>query len=304
MTCDNLIGADVVTSEGKLVHCNKEENSDLFWALRGGGGNFGIVTNFEFQLFDVGPIVKAGPVVFSLKDTASVLKGINDLKCSEELTPWCVIRQCPPFPFVPEEHHFKTVCVLALVWIGAEDQADMAVKPYLNLATPLGSGFGPVPLAAFNQAFDPLLTPGFRNYWKTCNMKELNKGAIDAFVAAAEKLPNFGSELFIGNIAGAALRVKPTATAYSHRTAPFFVNCHTRWENPQEDDENRKFARDLMTALKPHSDGTQYQNFVSEGDEGEGDIYGVNAKKLAEVKMKYDPKNFFSFNYNIAPKSA
>ena len=308
MTVDSFIGADVVTAEGKIIHCNDNENADLMWALRGGGGNFGIVTKFVFKLQDVGPTVYAGPIVYPLDSGKDVFSKFTELAkddvMSEELTPWVVLRQCPPFPFIPEEHHFKPVIVIAICYCGNVDGGEAAVKPFLELGTPIGSHVGPCPLSAWNQAFDGMLTPGVRNYWKTCNIPEhFGEGIIDVFLDAATKLPNFGSEVFICRVGGYTNKIAKDETAYAHRGAAYFVNCHTRWEKVEEDDINRKFAADLMNGLGPFTDGTQYQNFVSEGDEETSDVHGSNKAKLIEVKKKYDPTNFFRVNYNISTSS-
>lgn len=268
-----------------------------------GGGNFGIVTNFEFQLYPVGPVT-AGPIVFPLDEAKHVLQGLNSLypNMPEELCPWGVFRQCPPFPFIAEEHHFKPVFIIAVCWIGAPEDAKAEIDKIRALGSPLlGDGVGEMPLAAWQQAFDPLLTPGFRNYWKTNNFVDLNDGMIDALCSAGESLVNFGTEVFIAAVGGAATRVPSDKTAYAHRNANFIVNCHTRWESPGEDDVNKTFARDLFKDLLPFSDGTSYSNFVSAGDEKPEEEYGPALAKLAKVKAEYDPDNFFSVNYNVVP---
>jgi FAD/FMN-containing dehydrogenase len=267
-------------------------------------GNFGIATNFTFHLHSVGPMVTAGPIVFPLEDASTVLKGLARIgkMCDEDLTAWSVFRQAPPFPFVPEEMHLKPVLIVAVCFVGDAEAADAAIEPIKKLGNVLGHGVGRVPFAAWQQAFDALLTPGFRNYWKTNNFSLLEPKMIEALVEKAHSMPNFGTEIFLAQLGGCIARVDPSKTAYAHRSVEYLVNCHTRWESPEEDAENVAFARNLFKTLTPYSDGTTYSNFVSDGDENAKDVYGANLGKLAEVKTKYDPENFFSVNCNIHPK--
>jgi FAD/FMN-containing dehydrogenase len=333
MTIDSLVSANVVTADGTTVRCDEQNAPDLFWAIRGGmsafrnktlmcpfhslltrfgsflhvlgGGNFGIVTNFSFRLHSVGPMVTAGPIVFPLEEATTVLNGLAAIgkKGDEDLTAWSVFRQAPPFSFVPEEKHFKPVLIVAVCFVGDAEAADAAIDPIKLLGNVIGHGVGRVPFAAWQQAFDPLLTPGFRNYWKTNNFSSLEPKMIEALVEKAHIVPNFGTEIFLAQLGGCIARVDPSTTAYAHRNVEYLVNCHTRWEKPEEDAENIGFARDLFKTLTPYSDGTTYSNFVSDGDEKAEEVFGTNLAKLTEVKTKYDPENFFSVNYNIRPES-
>jgi hypothetical protein len=250
-------------------------------------------------------MVTAGPIVFPLEEATTVLKGLALIgkEGDEDLTSWSVLRQAPPFPFVPEEKHFKPVLIVAVCFVGDAEAADAAIDPIKKLGNALGHGVGRVPFAAWQQAFDPLLTPGFRNYWKTNNFTSLEPSMIEALAEKAHSMPNFGTEIFLVQLGGCIARVDPSKTAYAHRSVEYLVNCHTRWEKPEEDAENISFARDLFEILTPYSDGTTYSNFVSEGDEKTEDVFGTNLAKLTEIKTKYDPENFFSVNYNIRPKA-
>jgi FAD/FMN-containing dehydrogenase len=336
MTIDSLVSANVVIADGTTIRCDEHNASDLFWAIRGGGksihiksflchmpaptvfsrawstfftrflgGNFGIVTNFSFHLHNVGPMVTAGPIVFPLEEATTVLNGLARIgkMGDEDLTAWSVFRQAPPFPFVPGENHFHPVLIVAVCFVGDAEAADAAIDPIMKLGNVLGHGVGRVPFAAWQQAFDALLTPGFRNYWKTNNFHSLEPEMIEALVEKAHAMPNFGTEIFVAQLGGFIARVDPSKTAYAHRGVEYLVNCHTRWIHPEEDAENIAFARDLFDTLAPYSDGTTYSNFVSDGDENAKDVYGANLARLAEVKTKYDPENFFSVNYNILPKA-
>lgn len=248
----------------------------------------------------------AGPVVFALDDTKQVLQGINKMfpTLPDEFCPWSVIRQAPPFPFVPEEYHFKPVLIVASCWCGEPGEGKAEFDKIRALANVVGDGVGEVPFAAWQQAFDPLLTPGFRNYWKTNNFHELSDGMIDGLIVSGKTLPNFGTEVFLASLGGAVNRVPKDKTAYAQRDVNFLVNCHTRWEKPEDDEVNKKFARDLFESLLPFSAGTSYSNFVSEGDEKAEEEYGPALAKLSAVKAKYDPGNFFSVNYNVTPTSS
>ena len=248
-------------------------------------------------------MVIAGPLVFAIEDAKQVLEGIGKQypTTSEELTPWGVFRQAPPFPFVSEEYHFKPVFIVACCWFGKPEDAKAEIDKIRSLGNVIGDGVGEVPFALWQQAFDSVLTPGFRNYWKSTNFTELSDGAIDVLCDGGANVPNFGAEVILAGIGGAVSRVPKDQTAYAQRDVQFLVNCHTRWETLEDDDVNKKFARDLAERLAPFSTGTAYSNFVSDGDEKPEKEYGSALAKLAAIKSKYDPENFFSINYNVAP---
>lgn len=204
---------------------------------------------------------------------------------------------------MPEDCHFKPVILVVPFFIGNEKEASAAIDPYMKLGNMLGHGVGSVPLANWNQAFDPLLGPGLRNYWKTFQFSELTDGMIDVLLKFGTNLVKFGSEIFVFAIGGAANRVAPGATAYAHRQGDYIMNFHMRWETHDDDDANQSFARDLATALEPYTSGAEYSNFVVDEDGKTDAIYGANLEKLASIKAHYDPENFFSTNYNILPKA-
>ena len=303
LTIDNLVGAEVVTANGERVHCSENEHPDLFWATRGGGGNFGIVTSFEFNLHPVGPEVMSGPLVFAHEETHNVLRGYRDFckTCPDELTVWAVLRGAPPFPFVPPEHHGKKVLILASLYNGPLDAGKKAMAPLRSLGSPIGDAIAPHPYAGFQQAFDPLLTPGARNYWKSHNFTELSDGLLDTLVENAANLPSPQSEIFIAQMGGATKRVASDATAYPHRDVEFVMNVHTRWEDPAEDDKCIAWARKFYKDTEPFATGGVYVNFISEGDDRADGAYGANHDRLVKVKSKYDSDNFFRLNQNIAP---
>jgi len=306
MSVDNLESADVVTANGDLVHASKDENSDLFWAVRGGGGNFGIVTNFEFRMHPVGPNVLSGLIVFPIEDARAVLGKYRELapRFSEDLNVWVVIRKAPPLPFLPAAVHGKEIAALAVFYSGDPEAGRNEIEPVRAFGKPYGEHIGVQPYTAWQRAFDPLLTPGARNYWKSHNFTELAGEAIDTLIAYAGKLPSPQTEIFIGLLGGYASRVPFDATAYANRDARFVLNVHARWEHPQEDERCIAWARDFFAKSAPYASGSVYVNFLTEDESDRVQAaYGPNYRRLGEVKKKFDPDNFFRQNQNIAPKS-
>ncbi|WP_313371459.1 FAD-binding oxidoreductase [Achromobacter animicus] len=304
MTVDNLVSADVVTADGQLLHASDSENPDLFWALRGGGGNFGVVTMFEFQLHPVGPEVYGGLVVIPLEQARDALARYRDAlpTMPQELTVWAVLRQAPPLPFLPAAVHGKPIIAFASCYTGGVDKGPDALQVVRGLGDPYGEHLGPMPYAAWQKAFDPLLTPGARNYWKSHNIGELEDGLIDAVVSAVQNVPSPQCEIFFGHIAGAAMQVPVSATAYPHRAAQFAMNVHGRWDDPKDDERCIAWARDIFKATEPWSQGGVYVNFLTQDETARvGAAYGENFDRLVQVKTRYDPHNLFRHNQNIKP---
>ncbi|MCW0001707.1 FAD-binding oxidoreductase [Pararhizobium sp. YC-54] len=305
LTIDSLVCADVVTADGNLVRASETENSDLFWALRGGGGNFGIVTAFEFKLHDLGPQVTAGLVVHPFKDAQTVLEQYRQAleTAPDELTCWAVMRAAPPLPFLPEEWHGKEVLVLAMCYCGDAASAETATARLRSIGKPIADVVGPCPFAGWQQAFDPLLTPGARNYWKSHDFMELSDTTIGILLDAVRRLPGPECEIFIAHVGGAAGRIATGATAFPQRNAHFIMNVHARWREPAGDEACIGWARRLFEAAKPYSVGTAYINFMPE-DEGDrvAAAYGSNYQRLCEIKRRYDPHNLFRMNQNVLPR--
>lgn len=304
LTIDNLLSADVVTADGELVRASQSENPDLFWALRGGGGNFGIVTAFEFQLHRMGPQVFSGLVVHPFDDAGAVLKGYaNALQTApDDLTCWVVMRQAPPLPFLPGEWHGREVLVLAICYCGNPEDGEKATARLRSLGNPVADVVGPTPFTAWQQAFDPLLAPGARNYWKSHDFTELSDQTIGLLADAVGKLPGPECEIFIGHVGGAAGRISLEATAFPQRNSHFVMNVHARWRDAKMDKACVEWARQLFEAAKPYATGTAYVNFMPADDAGRVETaYGGNYQRLVEAKQRYDPHNFFRMNQNVRP---
>ena len=304
MTVDNLLSANVVTADGRQLKASATENPDLFWGLRGGGGNFGVVTSFEFQLHPVGPNVLSGLIAFPFAEAKSVLTHFARFTRTmpEELNLWMVTRKAPPLPFLPEAVHGKEIVVLALCYAGDPAVGEKLIAPLRTFGTVVGEHVGVQPYAAWQQAFDPLLAKGARNYWKSHNFTELSEGAIDAIVEYAGKLPSPHSEIFVGTIGGATTRVAPEAMAYSSRDANYVMNVHGRWETAAEDERGKAWAREFFAKSQPFASKGAYINFLTEEEAGRiAFAYGATYKRLVEIKTKYDPRNFFRMNQNIKP---
>jgi FAD/FMN-containing dehydrogenase len=306
LTVDNLLGADVVLASGELVHASHQENQDLFWALRGGGGNFGVVTSFEFRLHPIGPQVLAGLIVHPFSNAKQILQGYHRAAMSapDDLSCWAVLRKAPPLPFLPPEVHGQEVVVLAVCYVGDPAKGQSAVAPIRALGKPIADVVGPTPFVGWQQAFDPLLTPGRRNYWKSHDFTELGDAALGVLIDYAGRLPSPECEIFIGQLGGAVNRVPATSTAYPHRDVNFVVNVHTRWGEASQDATCIGWAREFFGAMAPHATGGVYVNFMPE-DEAQrvsGGAYGPNYERLSQLKARYDPGNLFRQNQNIQPK--
>ena len=301
---DNVVSAEVVTVDGRKLKASADENEDLFWAIRGGGGNFGVITQWEFQLHPVGPEVTAGLIVYPLAQAEAVLRGYRDFAATAppECTVWVVLRKAPPLPFLSEDVHGTEVVVLAVFYAGSAEDGQRVLAPLQDLGTPHGVHVGPVPYVDWQQAFDPLLVGGFRNYWKSHNFTELSDDALSTMIKYTGNLPTSHCEIFIAHIEGAASRVALDATAYRHREARFVLNVHGRWENASEDDAVIGWAREFFEASKPYASEGAYINFMTEEEGGRvGSVYGENLDRLKELKRKYDPNNVLHLNQNIKP---
>ena len=304
MTVDKLVSVDMVTADGRTIRASETDNADLFWAIRGGGGNFGVVTQFEFQLVSVGPEIFAGLIVFPFSQAHQILNKYRQFVNSapEELNVWVVLRKAPPLPFLPENVHGREVVVLPIFYSGPVAEAEKFIAPLRAFGEAYGEHLGAQPYVAWQKAFDPLLTHGARNYWKSHNFTELVDGAVDSVIEFAGKLPSPQCEIFIGLIAGAPNRIAPDAMAYGHRDAKFVLNVHGRWDEAKDDQKCIGWARDFFKASAPYASAGAYVNFMT-AEEGDRVItaYGANYDRLVRIKKRYDPDNVFHLNQNIKP---
>ena len=304
VTVGNLVSAEIVTASGERLHIDRDHHADLFWAIRGGGGNFGVVTTFEFALYPVGPMVSAGLIVFPFAEARSLLRSYRDYveALDENISVWAVLRGAPPLPFLPESVHGTGIVALAFFSPQPLEQVQDALVTVRGFGSPIGEHVGAVPYAAWQQAFDPLLVPPARNYWKSHNFNTLSDAAIDVVVDYAGRLPSTQSEIFLGLIGGAANTRPPDETAYPHRAALYAMNVHTRWDTPAEDAACLAWAREFFRAAAPHAAGGVYINFLNEDEVDRiAEAYGPNYARLRQIKAQYDPQNLFRTNQNIRP---
>jgi FAD/FMN-containing dehydrogenase len=304
LTIDSLVSADVVTADGHLLRASTEENPDLFWAIRGGGGNFGVVTAFEFNLHPVGPEVLSGLVVHPFEGAGRLLRSYREavINAPEELTCWVVMRKAPPLPFLPVEWHGREVMIFAMCYAGDLAEGERVTKELRSLGHPLADVVGPHQLVDWQSAFDPLLTTGARNYWKSHDFEALENGALDVVTQAIRTLPSAECEVLIAHLGGAMSRVAPDATAFPQRTAHFVMNVHTRWRENKDDSDCIAWARELFKAAEPFAMGSAYVNFMPEDETDRVEtVYGSNYRRLAAIKGRYDPRNMFRMNQNIQP---
>ncbi|QXO15915.1 FAD-binding oxidoreductase [Vibrio ostreae] len=304
MTIDSLVSAHVVTADGRQILASETENSDLFWGLRGGGGNFGIVTQFEFKLHPVGPNVLSGLMVFPFAQAKSILTQFARFTqtAPDELSVWMVARKAPPLPFLSEDVHGKEIIALAMCYVGDPAEGEKLIAPLRQFGDVHGEHIGVQPFCDWQQAFDPLLTPGARNYWKSHNFTELSEGAIDCAIEYAASLPSPQCEIFIASLGCATGRPEPDAMAYSSRDANYVLNVHGRWDAKEDDEACIEWAREFFRKSKPFASGGAYINFLTqdEADRTES-AYGPTFKRLQAIKKKYDPDNLFRMNQNIKP---
>lgn len=303
LSLDNLISADVVTADGQFLVANERENADLFWALRGGGGNFGVCTSFEYRLHPVKDVY-AGPMFYEIDEAANILEFYREYMkdAPEAMGVFPAFQIAPPLPFIPEDRHGDMFFALVACWSGPIEEGEAAFKPFREVAPVVAEHVGPVPLPAINAAFDGLFPKGIRQYWKGNYVKELTDEAIATHVEHGRRAPTVSSTMHLYPIDGAAHRVAPDATAFGHRDANWSMVIVSAWEDPADDARNIAWVRDYSEAIAPHSEPGGYVNFMFTDDQDRAPVnYGANYQRLVEVKRKYDPDNVFHVNQNIKP---
>jgi FAD/FMN-containing dehydrogenase len=303
LSCDNLRSADVVTADGELLTASEDEHADLFWALRGGGGNFGVVTSLEFRLHQVATIY-GGPIFYPLDRARQVLEFYDEFiaKAPEELNAFFIFQIAPPLPFIPEDRHGETMCGIVTCWSGPLEQGEPALAPLLEDAGPvIAQHVGPMPYPALNSAFDGLYPDGLQHYWKANFVRDLTPGAIEAHLQHGPLVPSVHSTMHIYPIDGAVDRVAADATAFAHRDARYATVIAGMWPDPADNEANIRWCRDYYEAIAPHSEEGGYINFMAGDDQDRIRAnYGDNYDQLAAVKATYDPHNLFHLNQNIA----
>jgi FAD/FMN-containing dehydrogenase len=304
LSCDNLLSAEVVTADGQKRVASESENDDLFWALRGGGGNFGVVTSFEFQLHPVTDIY-GGPMFFDAEDAGTVLRAYREFiaDAPEQFGGFPAWQIAPPLPFIPEERHGETMMAFVSCWAGPVDEGEGVLAPMRDAAPVVAEHVGPMPYPALNSAFDALYPPGgLQHYWKANFVTELTDAAIDAHLEHGPKVPVVNSTVHIYSINGAANRVASDATAFAYRDATFATVIAGMWPDAGDNEDNIKWVKDYYNATAPLSEEGGYVNFMS-GDDQERikANYKGNYDRLVDVKRKYDPDNLFHLNQNIKP---
>jgi FAD/FMN-containing dehydrogenase len=305
LTCDNLISAEVVLADGRVVTASERENEDLFWAIRGGGGNFGIVTEFELRLHELGPTVLAGLALWPLDRAREVLRGWRDYVdgAPDELSTACVVVTAPPEPFVPEHLQGRQALGMAVMYVGNPEEGARVVRPLRDLSPDMDH-VQPMPYTAFQAALDPLAPKGMRSYWRGEYMRGLSDEAIDTFLEQAPALTAQAmpfSQMIIFRIGQGVTAVSEDATAFSHRDANYLFHPISVWSDPADDAALIAANRAFADAMRPYSTGGAYLNFTPEADRVR-DAYGEQKyRRLVAVKDKYDPDNLFRMNQNIKP---
>ncbi len=303
LSIDNLVSADVVTADGRFLVASERENEDLFWALRGGGGNFGVVTSLEFRLHPVKDIY-GGPMFYELSEVENVLRFYREYiaDAPEQMGAFPAFQIAPPLPFIPEDRHGDTFVAIVACWAGPLEEGERALQPFHDVAPVVAEFVGPMPYPALNGAFDALLPPGLQHYWKASFVKELTDEAIGAHRVHGPEVPAVNSTMHIYPINGAAHRVAPDATAFAYRDANFATVIAGVWPDPSRNEANIAWVRDYYDATAPHSEEGGYINFMAEDDQGRIRAnYKGNYDRLVDIKRKYDPDNLFHLNQNIRP---
>ncbi len=306
LTIDNLISADLVTADGRTVHASEDDNPDLFWALRGGGGNFGVVTSFEFRLHEVGPEVMTAQVFYPIEDAGDVLRFYRNLTADapDELACYAFAVRVPSVAPFPESFQGKTAIALVACHSGTIDDGKTALAPLHGFGTPILSAIQTMPFAALQKSFDNGMPDGKRYYWKAHYFKELTDEAIDVFASHTSHLPGPLSIVGFEPLGGAISRVDESETAFPQRQAAFALGIWSGWEDPADDEEIINWTRELHVKMTPFAIGGVYSNYLDQDDDDQVKAaFGANYERLQRVKATYDPENLFRLNQNIQPKT-
>ena len=311
LTIDSLLSARVVCADGSVRTASATSEPDLFWALRGGGGNFGVVTSFEFRAHPLGPIVAFAGVFYRAADAATILPRWRDYctDAPDEVTSLAVAITMPAAPTLPPSIHNQSCLVIGGVYVGSPDEGMKVMQPLREFATPLADISQPMPFQAVQTAFDPFFPMGkLQSYWKAQNLASLPDRAIETIAARANQRPAPITLVVTFQMGGAINRVGATDTAYAERSALWMSSIDGNWENPADTPKNVAWVRESFNQIAPYSTGITYPNFTGQADESAGaaasTAFGANMARLRAIKAKYDPDNFFRLNANITPAAA
>jgi FAD/FMN-containing dehydrogenase len=304
LACDNLVGADVVTADGRLVHAGETENADLLWGLRGGGGNFGIVTQFEFKLYPLGPMIYGGAIFYPAEASADLLRMFREWApgAPDEITTLVNLTTAPPLPVIPAEWHGKKVAAVLGASTGAIEGGEALLRPFREVAEPVADLFGPMPYHALQTLIDPLWPKGIHAYFKATNLARVDDELIARLGQVHLAAPGPQCEIHVHQMGGAVGRVPEGATAFAERSMPFLLNAVTGWSDPGVGDAHRAWARKAIEAASDASTGRAYVNFLGDGDAARSSYGSETYERLVELKNEYDPTNLFRLNQNIKPR--
>lgn len=302
MTLDNLRSVDVVTADGDLVHASEDEHPDLFWGIRGGGGNFGIVTSFEFDLHELSDVV-AGLIVYPADQAHEIVRAWWEFasEAPDELSVWLNFSTAASEPFIPEEYHGERILSVIPIYSGDVDRGWDVIRPLRELGDPIADTVEVHRFVDWQQAFDESYPAGERYFWKSHNFRDPSIEALDRITDGALSPPTPETRVSVTHLGGAVNRVSPDATAYPHRDADFLVNITTRWDDPDRDEECIAWTREYFDALAPYATGGTYVNFTTESEGEQSMAYLDNYDRLVALKNDWDPDNRFRMNQNVEP---
>ncbi len=306
LSLDNLLSVDVVTADGQVRRASADENPDLFWAIRGAGSNFGVVTSMEFRLHPVGPELALCAPLYALEDGPKVLRGWRDFtkNAPDEVNSIAVLWSVPEFEHFPEELWNRPVVILAAVYVGPVEEGARVTEPLRHLAEPVMDLSGPMPYTILQTAFDPFFPVGRLYYWKSTYVDDLSDAAIDTLLEYAASRPSSMTDMGIWHLGGAISRVGVEETSFGRRDAPYLFASESTWTDPADNERNIAWARESLAAMQPFSRGGLYLNFPGFGEEKEAMLraaYGPNYDRLVALKTQFDPENLFRMNLNIRP---
>ena len=306
LSVDNVLAVEMVLANGHTVRACADEHPDLYWAVLGGGGNFGIVTSFEFRLHEVGPQVMYAAAFYPEAAASTVLHGWRAWTQSapDEVSADFLFWSVPPAPHFPAKLHYQRVVIAAGLYVGPVAEGEAVTMPLRRLATPLLDLSGVMPYLAVQTMFDPLFPNGLYHYWKSLYLDELSDAAMSTLVAQAATRPSLQTLVPIRHIGGAIARVAEHATPLVNRSAPYLLSIDSTWADPAESERNIAWSRSIWSQMRTFTDGAAYLNFAGSDDEATTlarAAYGANYARLVKVKDRYDADNFFRINHNITP---